>query len=359
MRNVIYMLLLFSAVAVNAQNKVKIEGKALDTDKKVILKYFSPTELNYVSLDSIDLRNSKSFTFSTHFKGANLYELSFDEKHFIHLSIEGASTIKVQRTTGGDRIEGSSTSLKIVEFERQDRELKKKYFGALKKEVDEAMKANDREKLNELQAQSKIAIQNFLVEFRELLIEMGTGPAAYHALQFSDFNKELKFIEQRLEVFKKESPEAMTTMALERQVYQAKVTGIGKVPPKIETIDRNNEEISLDQYKGKILLIDFWAAWCRACRIENPKFVELYDRYNTKGFEILSISQDETKAAWEKAIEKDGVGIWQHIWDKDESITSLYSVSSLPQNVVLDPNGVILAKNVSAEQLAELLVKLL
>jgi peroxiredoxin len=358
MKNVIYVILLLMSVSMKAQN-LKIEGQGLESDKQVTLKYFNPDELRYTPLETKDLSGTNSFSFIVDYKGANLYELSFDEQHFIHLSVEGISPIEVIRTPNADQIQGSPSSLKILEFEQKNGQLQAKHFGTLKKEVDKAMKANDRERLNELQEQSKTAIQEFLLEFREEIVNMGTGPAAYHVLQFTDFNKELDFIEGRLKAFKKESPDALTTQALERQVYQAKVTAIGNTPPDIDARNRNDKKVSLDRFKGKILLIDFWAAWCRACRIENPKFAELYEQYQEKGFEILSISQDETEEAWMEAIQKDGVDRWQHVWDRDESISKLYSVSSLPQNIVLDSEGVIIAKNVSAEQLSALLNEVL
>ena len=73
--------------------------------------------------------------------------------------------------------------------------------------------------------------------------------------------------------------------------------------------------ISLSLLKGKVVLVDFWASWCRACRIENPKFAHLYEEYQAKGFEIISISKDENESKWQKAIEKDRVAAWIHIWD--------------------------------------------
>ncbi|NQZ79000.1 MAG: TlpA family protein disulfide reductase [Ekhidna sp.] len=109
--------------------------------------------------------------------------------------------------------------------------------------------------------------------------------------------------------------------------------------------------MNLSDLKGKWVLVDFWASWCRACRIENPKFARLYKKFNSSGFEIISISKDDSESNWKKAINKDGVDSWTHIWDKDKSISDAYSISSLPQNVVISPDGKVAAKNVSAEML--------
>ena len=86
MKNIVFVLLLLSVFTVEAQ-EFRIEGQALETDQKVTLKYFSPEDLKYVPLETIQLNGSQTFSFSTDFNGANLYELSFDEKHFVHLLV--------------------------------------------------------------------------------------------------------------------------------------------------------------------------------------------------------------------------------------------------------------------------------
>ena len=130
---------------------------------------------------------------------------------------------------------------------------------------------------------------------------------------------------------------------------------MGSTPPPFEAKDKEGKLLKLSDFKEKVLLIDFWAAWCQACRVENPKLASLYQKYQQKGFEIISISQDETKENWVNAIQKDGIDSWHQIWDQDNSISEKYSVSSLPQNVLLDKKGKIIAKNVNAEMLSKIL----
>lgn len=346
---------LFASMGLNAQQTFTIAGNALEGNRELSLSVLNPELLEYEELATYSMEGSKKFHFEEAFSQANLYRLDYDDDYKIYISIEDPQSVQVKRTTQGVDIIGSASSVQLLEFEQVNGRLQQKHFGALKVEVDKAMAANDKEKLDSLMAQSQVAIQEFLVEFRQVLVDMGTTPAAYRALQFSDFNKELDFLEQRLADFQRLSPDALTTQALANQVYRAKVTGIGRTPPPIQTKDREDRDVTLEQFKGKILLVDFWAAWCRACRIENPKFVTLYEEYQSKGFEILSISLDETTEQWQEAIDKDAIGQWRHIWDKNETIRELYSISSLPQNVVLNRQGVIIAKNVSAEQLVELL----
>ena len=105
--------------------------------------------------------------------------------------------------------------------------------------------------------------------------------------------------------------------------------------------------------KGKVTIIDFWASWCRPCRIENPNLVRLYKRMHDKGLEIISVSLDKSKASWIQGIEDDGL-IWNDVsnlkyWK--EPVALLYGVSAIPKAFILDENGVIVAKDLRGAQL--------
>ena len=103
----------------------------------------------------------------------------------------------------------------------------------------------------------------------------------------------------------------------------------------------------LAQVKGKLILVDFWASWCRPCRMENPNVKRVYEKYHSKGLEILSISLDTDKDAWKRAIENDLMN-WNHmIDDRDpsKSVSAKYGVKGIPFTLLLDENYKIIAKN--------------
>lgn len=352
------LVLFFFLASGMAQNQVSILGVGFEDFQKVSLKAYNPDKLNYEILSTKELTDKGEFSFKVKFKNINLYELNFDEKDFVHLSIENSGNIKVVRQNETTTIAGSESSQKMIDFQRQNRELQGKYFGALKSKMDKAMQNGDQPEIEHLQKEAELAVSKFLVDFRKLIVGMGETPAGYFALQYSDFNKELEFIEKRLVAFQKAIPNSPITKALAKQVYQAKTTSIGKTPPNFNVTDIKGEEIQLTNFKGQIVLIDFWAHWCRACRVENPKLAKIFATYRNKGFAVLSISQTVPEKKWKEAIEKDKINDFVNILDANDELSMLYSISSLPQNLLLDKSGKIIAKNINAKQLEKILVKI-
>ena len=119
--------------------------------------------------------------------------------------------------------------------------------------------------------------------------------------------------------------------------------------------------MALADVLGKVTLIDFWAAWCKPCRAENPNVVSVYNKYHDKGLNIIGVSLDRTADAWKKAIEDDGLR-WNHVSHVayfNDPIAKLYNVNAIPAAFLLDENGVIIAKNLRGPALEEKVAELL
>jgi peroxiredoxin len=137
------------------------------------------------------------------------------------------------------------------------------------------------------------------------------------------------------------------------KLNKMKVMEVGSTALEFTQNDPEGKPISLSSFKGKYVLVDFWASWCLACRLENPNMVKAYNKYHEKGLEILSVSLDKSKEAWLNAIKKDGMP-WNHVSDlkywKNEAAV-LYGIGAVPANMLLDKTGKIIGKNLKGEAL--------
>ena len=146
-------------------------------------------------------------------------------------------------------------------------------------------------------------------------------------------------------------------------VASQKRTDVGQPFLDITLKTPDDQPISISDYagKGKYVLLDFWAAWCGPCRSENPRIVQLYNKYKDKGFEIVGISLDQSKEAWVKAIQDDKIS-WPQMSDLkywQSAAAQLYSVSAIPFTMLLDKDGKIMAKGLRADGLTVKLAELL
>lgn len=131
---------------------------------------------------------------------------------------------------------------------------------------------------------------------------------------------------------------------------------IGKEAPDIAYPGPDGKTYKLSDLRGKYVLLDFWASWCRPCRMESPNLVANYKKYHDKGFEIFQVSLDRNKNAWIKAIQDDHLDKWYHVsdlkyWSSEPA--KLYGVRSIPSNFLIDKNGKIIATNLRGPRLGQ------
>lgn len=203
-------------------------------------------------------------------------------------------------------------------------------------------------------------------EYVKSFIDTTKSPIlAYLGVNYLQIENDFPLFEKVLARLQKEMPNAKMTNELAAFIASNQSVlslAPGKTPPELNFPTPDGGSLSLSSLKGKVVLIDFWASWCGPCRKENPKVVEMYNKYKDKGFAIYSVSLDNVKEKWVEAIKKDGLTWKTHVsdlkgWQSEPA--ALYGVKSIPQTFLIDKEGKIIARGLRGEQLEARLAELL
>lgn len=295
-----------------------------------------------------------AFTISGTIESPELYFLSFEnQRGRVQFFLEN-SEINVSGPADNPIIQGSEPQVLFDEFSST---LEK--YSLHRKDIYEdykvAQKAGDEETMGEIEEQfNKIEEEEkgYILDFAKTNNTSVVSP--YIALRYNYYFN-LDELEEVASLLDASVSESKYVVNLNQKIEKLSSVQEGKLAPVFIQNDTMGNPVSLEDFRGKYLLIDFWASWCGPCRAENPNVVEAYQKFKDKGFDILGVSLDRNKDKWIAAIAEDNL-TWTQVsdlkyWDNEAS--KLYAVSSIPANFLLGPDGVIIAKDLRGEGLQE------
>jgi len=351
----------------NADKLAAVEGPI---SKVYLLEVSYSKNQPPVILDSAKLPVSNgSFSVSTVTHDQEIFELAFGNNAIAVPLINDAPEVRVNVDLGKKddfyEVSGSEASnqLKdlIMVFGKKNYEVEKSMA-----RIDSLKQANAPDSVQAIAAaQRNSAIQDLNTYLKQVLNTATNPTLCSLALGFSsqtftraEFEASLadlvrKYPSNPALVGLKQSYDQQLAQMAEQEKQEQANSWIGKQAPDLSLPDVSGRRISIASFKGKYLLVDFWASWCGPCRAENPNVVKAYNEFKGKNFAILGVSLDKEKDAWQEAIRSDGLA-WNHVSDLkfwESEAVKTFKFNGIPYNVLIDPQGKIIAESLRGDDL--------
>ena len=353
-------------VACKDKSKFTVEGKFENQgqEKKVFL--YGMASNNMVILDSTTLSEKGEFKFSRVSPEADFYRINIGQNEYMIIAKNGDDinlNADLNNKNHDYTISGAEDADKLTEFTKLKNDYAAK-IEVIKAEFEQQVASNPtarEEIVKQITPRYMKAIEDLNVAVIKFAMDNTKSLVSFYAISLVNPSGNeaamVSYAEKVDENLKKNS----AVKAFVEKVTKLKAVQIGAQAPDFSIAGLDGNTIKLADFKGKYVLIDFWASWCGPCRNENPNVVKAYNKFKDRNFTILGISLDKDKAAWQQAIKQDGL-TWAHaseLADFEGSTVRLYQVDAIPSSFLLDPAGKIVARNLRGEELDAFLNKTL
>ncbi|HEY0298074.1 MAG TPA: TlpA disulfide reductase family protein [Arachidicoccus sp.] len=285
---------------------------------------------------------SRSQVFSIYLENSNIQ---------VSGNADSLSLVKITGSKSQDVLNEYAASLK--DLETKGNELNKKYGEAAQKN-DTATQKEIVKEFNGLEKEQDSKTKTFIAQHPNSVVSADL-------LQQIAYGKDYNDLAPLYNAFSDEVKNTASGQKNKKMLDIMAKTAIGKPALPITQNDVNGKPVNLSDFKGKYVLIDFWASWCGPCRAENPNVVKAYNKYKDKNFTIFGVSLDQSGDNWKEAIAKDNL-TWTEVSDLQywkNAAAADYGVQAIPANFLIDPNGVIIGHDLRGEDLENKLAEIL
>lgn len=338
-----------------------IRGELRNTTPEQI--FLSVLEHNvFVIVDTAFIDVQGQFQFEGKFTSPEIAHISFSPGNALWLVIDAAEIgvqADAENLQRSYHVKGSEESSLLKELMNAEQEYLRA-FSDVEKRFKAAQDSGKADSVFYYQEKYLNLMTAFAEQKKDFVRRHPDSFVASYAAYAMIGEEEDEFLDSMLVAFNGKIPDSKYVQLLNRRRGHASTISVGSIAPEINLPQPDGKPFSSSSLRGKYVLLDFWASWCKPCREENPNVVKLYERYHKKGFDILGISLDESKERWTEAIERDGLP-WHHVSDLkglNSAAIQLYDVQAIPMTVMLDREGRIVALNLRGRALEEKLEEL-
>jgi len=379
MKKYILGLIVISLTLFSCKEKTEgfsISGKILNAKgRELILTRLSPTQV--INIDTVKLDDKGEFNFTGRSKVPEFYMLSISKTEYFNLLVDSLEQIKITADTKDFaktyKIIGSEGSILVKNLYDKLTETTNK-IDSISKIFNSKRTDTNADSLKAIYDPQIIKIISNQKEFSKSFIDKNINSLASIVALSQTITSQTPILspDEDIEYFEKvdvslnkKYPKSETVISLHQYLEKTKNTisniKIGGIAPDINLASPAGSNITLYSLRGNYVLLDFWASWCRPCRMENPNLVQNFLKYKTKGFTIYQVSLDQTADKWKEAILLDKLGAWSHVSDLlywDSAPAKKYGIQGIPANFLLDPQGKIIATNLRGDDLGKKLAEI-